>query len=65
MFGLLGAYQYLKPALPDVAALASGCRFGDCAHRDEPGCAVREAVAMGRLAAARLASWRRLALAEE
>jgi ribosome biogenesis GTPase len=34
----------------DIAALASHCRFGDCQHRAEPGCAVREQVTPERLA---------------
>jgi len=50
----------LRAAFPDLAAFASGCRFADCTHAHEPGCAVREAVAAGRLAAARLGSWLRL-----
>lgn len=33
------------------------CRFRDCQHRDAPGCAIREAVARGEVAAARLASY--------
>jgi ribosome biogenesis GTPase len=37
-------------AFPDIAALASGCRFADCTHGQEPGCAVRAALAEGRLA---------------
>jgi len=37
-------------AFDDIAALAAGCRFRDCRHRDEPGCAVREAVPADRLA---------------
>ena len=37
-------------AFADIAALAAGCRFGDCRHRGEPGCAVREAIAPERLA---------------
>jgi ribosome biogenesis GTPase len=40
----------------DVERLAASCRFGDCAHREEPGCAVRDAVAPDRLAA-----WHQLA----
>ena len=35
--------------LADVAALARSCRFRDCAHRDEPGCAVRAGLAEDRL----------------
>ena len=45
----------------DIGALAGGCRFTDCAHAGEPGCAVAEAVAAGRLAADRVEHFRRLA----
>jgi ribosome biogenesis GTPase len=44
----------------DIDALAEQCRFADCAHRNEPGCAVRDAVAFGRLDADRLASYEKL-----
>ncbi|GLC25840.1 ribosome small subunit-dependent GTPase A [Roseisolibacter agri] len=44
----------------DVATLALECRFADCGHRREPGCAVLAAVADGRLPADRLASWEAL-----
>ena len=44
----------------DIEALAEQCRFADCAHRQEPGCAVREAVASGHLDADRLASYEKL-----
>lgn len=50
----------LAAAFADVVAFAAGCRFADCAHRHEPDCAVRAAVAAGRLAAARHRSWLRL-----
>ena len=50
----------LDAAFEDVAAIAAGCRFRDCAHEDEPGCAVREAVEAGRLDPARLESLRKL-----
>jgi ribosome biogenesis GTPase len=45
---------------PDVAAFAEDCRYRDCAHEGEPGCAVRAAEEAGRLAAGRLDSWRKL-----
>jgi ribosome biogenesis GTPase len=45
----------------DIEALAEQCRFRDCQHLSEPGCAVRAAVAGGELAAARLASFHKLA----
>jgi ribosome biogenesis GTPase len=50
----------VESVFADVEALAAQCRFGDCAHRQEPGCAVREAVAGGQLAAGRLASYEKL-----
>jgi ribosome biogenesis GTPase / thiamine phosphate phosphatase len=47
-------------AFADVVALAQRCRFGDCAHESEPGCAVRAALADGRLPADRWESYRKL-----
>ena len=44
----------------DVQLLAVGCRFRDCAHTHEPGCAVLAAVDDGRLELDRLRSWRKL-----
>ncbi len=44
----------------DVEELAEGCRFGDCTHRTEPGCAVTAAIAGGDLDEARLRDYRRL-----
>ncbi|MGH9028692.1 MAG: ribosome small subunit-dependent GTPase A, partial [Acidimicrobiales bacterium] len=51
----------LGAAFPDIERLASRCRFRDCGHGEEPGCAVRNAVATGALDAARLASFEKLA----
>jgi ribosome biogenesis GTPase len=47
-------------AYADVALLAADCRFRDCAHRTEPGCAVAAAIDGGRLDPARYAAWRKL-----
>jgi ribosome biogenesis GTPase len=47
-------------AFDDVAALAAGCRFRDCRHDQEPGCAVKAAVAQGQLPAARYANFIKL-----
>ena len=44
----------------DIEALAGDCRFADCRHRDEPRCAVKLAVAEGRVPAERLASYVKL-----
>ena len=50
----------LESAFQDVEALAAQCRFTDCAHGHEPGCAVREALANGTLDVERFESWRKL-----
>ena len=46
-------------AFLDIAQLGEGCRFSDCRHRDEPGCAVLEAVRRGEISPRRLGSFRR------
>jgi ribosome biogenesis GTPase len=50
----------VEETFDDVAALEAECRFADCAHESEPGCAVLAAIAEGRLAAERLESYRKL-----
>jgi ribosome biogenesis GTPase len=45
-------------AFADVEALASDCRFSDCSHVHEPGCAVRSAIDRGELDEARVANYR-------
>ncbi len=50
----------IDEAFADIAALASGCRFRDCLHDREPGCAVKAAVASGALAEARYQSFLKL-----
>jgi ribosome biogenesis GTPase / thiamine phosphate phosphatase len=55
--GLWDAEEGLAAAFADVEAAAERCRFRDCRHEDEPGCAVREAIPEGRLA-----DWRKLAV---
>lgn len=50
----------LDAAFADVEGLATGCRFRDCSHGGEPGCAVDAAVSDGSLPAERLDSWHRL-----
>jgi ribosome biogenesis GTPase len=47
-------------AFADVEELAAACRFNDCEHRTEPGCAVRAALADGSLSEDRYASWQKL-----
>jgi len=50
----------LDAAFDDLAALATRCRFRDCTHGEEPGCAVQEAVEQGRIDAARVENHRKL-----
>ena len=58
--GLWEASSGLERAFPEIEALASGCRFRDCQHDAEPGCAVRAAVESGELEARRLDSFHKL-----
>jgi ribosome biogenesis GTPase len=57
--GLVGA-EPLDDVFAEVEALAGRCRFADCAHAVEPGCAVLAAVEAGELPERRLASYRKL-----
>jgi ribosome biogenesis GTPase len=50
----------LDSTFADVEELAADCRFGDCSHKHEPGCAVLEAIDTGELPYERLHSWRKL-----
>ncbi|MEK6719559.1 MAG: ribosome small subunit-dependent GTPase A [Chloroflexota bacterium] len=50
----------LDRAFDDIAALAADCRFTDCAHRSEPGCAVRLAIDHGALTEERLEAHQKL-----
>ena len=50
----------LDLAFSDVAATAESCRFSDCRHASEPGCAVQAAVADGTLHADRFDGWQKL-----
>jgi ribosome biogenesis GTPase len=58
--GLLDTASGLDQAFADIAELAAYCRFGDCRHDAEPGCAVVAALADGSLTPRRLESWRKL-----
>jgi len=50
----------VEEAFGDIAGLARGCRFLDCAHGAEPGCAVAAALAAGTTDAARWTSYQKL-----
>ena len=60
-FGLAGlGRSELSGFFPEIAAAAEGCRFRNCAHIDEPQCAVRAAVRRGRIAQSRYHSYRQI-----
>jgi len=50
----------VEAGFADIMSIARHCRFRDCRHDQEPGCAVKEAVAAGRLDAKRLKSYLKL-----
>ena len=55
-----GADEGVDTAFDDITELATQCRFSDCRHAGEPGCAVRRAIADATLGEDRLASFRKL-----
>jgi ribosome biogenesis GTPase len=59
-FGILGAAEGLEGSHSDIAALSSGCRFRDCSHTGEPGCAVVEAVQSGAISREHLENYLKL-----
>lgn len=63
--GLWTSGRGIERAFSDVFALADGCRFRDCKHETEPACAVRRAIAEGKLTPERLESMRRLVAEEQ
>jgi ribosome biogenesis GTPase len=58
--GLIEDEGGVDTAFADIAAIALGCRFNDCLHEAEPGCAVQAALYSGTLSAERLKSYRKL-----
>jgi len=58
--GLVDADAGVAATFADVEALVRDCRFSDCGHLSEPGCAVTAAVEDGSLPMRRLESWRKL-----
>ena len=58
--GLLDAGEGLAGGFDELAALAAQCRYADCLHQGEPGCAVRAAIAKGELAEERFANYLKL-----
>jgi len=58
--GLIVSEEGISSAFPDIEQFARSCRFRDCSHYHEPGCAVRLAVESGTLLPERLASYHKL-----
>jgi ribosome biogenesis GTPase len=54
------AFEQDEKGFSDIEAIARACRFRDCSHHDEPGCAVRQAVIDGGLTGERLGSFHKL-----
>jgi len=50
----------IKESFEDIETLAQNCKFNDCQHDSEPGCAVKKAIEMGELSEKRLESYRKL-----
>lgn len=60
-FGLWSVGEGLESVFSDLEGLAENCRFADCSHSVEPGCAVRQALDEGRVSARRVENWQNLA----
>jgi ribosome biogenesis GTPase len=58
--GLWDADDGVEATFADIAEIATECRFADCAHEREPGCAVRAAIEDGRIDQRRLRSYKKL-----
>lgn len=58
--GINVAADAVDRVFADIKELGEACRFADCAHDAEPGCAVRAALDEGRLSERRFASWQKL-----
>ncbi len=59
--GMWGTDEGIHAAFADIEELASKCRFNNCTHGNEPGCAVRSALESGELSPERWQSYRKLA----
>lgn len=58
--GVQNAAAGIETLFSDVTELAAACKFNDCGHDSEPGCAVQRAITKGALDADRLIRWRKL-----
>jgi len=62
---LADCHDGIVSAFADIQQLAEGCRFADCQHHSEPGCAVQAALAQGELDPRRLANYQKLLKEDE
>jgi len=60
MMGLWDAEEAVSGTFPEIEALLGQCRFADCGHGSEPGCAIRQALADGSLDPKRWAQYLKL-----
>ncbi|MBU0689725.1 MAG: ribosome small subunit-dependent GTPase A [Gammaproteobacteria bacterium] len=58
--GILSAGEGVDDSFADIKSLSSQCRFSDCSHNNEPGCAIRKAIDKGELNAAHYQSFLKL-----
>ena len=58
--GLFDAFDGVEKTFEDIETLSKKCRFSDCGHGNEPGCAVRAAIENGELSIERLLSYKKL-----
>jgi ribosome biogenesis GTPase len=58
--GVSAEPEEIGSLFPEIARLGGGCRFDDCTHTDEPGCAVREAAEAGGIPCSRYRSYLRM-----
>ena len=54
----------IREVFEEIEALAAHCRYADCSHVSEPGCAVRSAIERGEIEESRLSRWRKLSAEE-
>jgi ribosome biogenesis GTPase len=57
---LSGAAEGIETLFAEIVELAPSCRYRDCTHAHEPGCAVRAAIAEGKIDPERVSRWRKL-----
>ena len=59
---LVDAADGMDSVLEDLSELATECKFSECAHMSEPGCAIRAAIARGEVDEDRFERWQKLLL---